>query len=55
MTGTKYKNAVISAKILAFVSNGSSLKDAINYVLGIGYYECLVEELYFELRAKAAQ
>lgn len=45
-------NEVISAKIMAYVINGSSIKDAINYVLGIGYYECLVEELYNELRAK---
>jgi len=47
-------NAVISAKIMAFVVNGASIKDAFQYVLGPGYYECMVEEIYSELRAKAA-
>ena len=46
------KNAAISARILAYVANGADLKDAIQYVLGPGYYECLVEELYQALRAK---
>lgn len=46
------KNAAISKQILCFIARGASVKDAINYVLGIGYYECLVEELYTELRAK---
>ena len=48
------KSAAISARILAYVANGSSLKEAFHYVLGPGYYDCLVEELYQELRAKAA-
>ena len=49
---TILKNAELSAKILSFVLNGSSLKDAFKHVLGEGYYDCLVEELYSELRAK---
>lgn len=47
-------NATISARILAYVANGSSIKEAFEYVLGAGYYDCLIEELYQELRAKAA-
>lgn len=46
-------NAEISARILAYVANGATLKEAFHYVLGPGYYDCLVEELYTELRAKA--
>ena len=47
-------NAVISARILAYVTNGASLKEAFQYVLGPGYFDCLVEELYQELRSEAA-
>lgn len=47
-------NAKISARILAFMANGGmSLKQAFDTVLGPGHYDCLVEELYHELRAKA--
>lgn len=46
--------AIISARILAYLSNGVGLKDAFDYVLGPGYYDCLVEELYNELKEKAA-
>lgn len=46
-------NAEISARLLAYVSNGASLKEAFGYVLGPGYYDCLIEELYTELRAKS--
>lgn len=53
MTNTKI-NAAISARILAYVTNGATLKEAFQYVLGPGYYDCLVEELYQELRAKVA-
>lgn len=47
------KNAAISAHILAYVANGATLREAINWVLGPAHYECLVEELYEGLRAKA--
>jgi len=47
-------NAVISARILAFMVNGGmSLREAFNHVLGPCQYECLVEELYHELRGEA--
>lgn len=45
-------NAAISARILAFVANGATIKEAFGYVLGPGYYDCLVEDLYNELNAK---
>ena len=44
--------AKISARILAYVANGATVKEALTYVLGAGYYDCLVEEVYAELRAK---
>lgn len=47
------KNAVISARLLAYIANGSTIREAFEYVLGPGYYDCLIEELYVELRAKA--
>ena len=47
-------NAVISARLLAYMANGATIREAFEYVLGPGYYDCLVEELYTELRAKAA-
>jgi hypothetical protein len=50
---TVQKNAAISARILAFVANGASLREAMNWVLGPAYFECLVEEVYEGLRAKA--
>lgn len=50
---SEHKNAVISARILAYISNGSTIKEAFQYVLGHGYYDCLVEELYNELRKKS--
>lgn len=41
-------NAVISARILAFVVNGGmTMQQAFNHVLGPAQYECLVEELYY--------
>lgn len=43
-------NAAISAKILSYVTSGASLKEAFQYVLGPGYFDSLVEELYQELR-----
>lgn len=46
-------NAKISARLLAFIVNGGmTIEEAFNAVLGPGYYDCLVEELYTELRAK---
>lgn len=48
-------NATISARILAFMHNGGmTVGEAINKVLGPGYYECLVHELYHELRGEVA-
>ncbi|MHB8915870.1 MAG: hypothetical protein ACYC4K_08675 [Thiobacillus sp.] len=43
------KNAAISARLLAFIQNGSTIEEAFNYVLGPGYYGCMVEELYSDL------
>lgn len=51
---TQIKNAVISARILSYVANGASIKDAFQWVLGPGYYDAMIEEFYHELRAKAA-
>ena len=47
------KIAVISARLLAYIQNGATIKEAFEYVLGPGYYDCLIDELYRELRAKA--
>ena len=55
---TKTENTVLtaatSARILAFKLDGATTKEAFDLVLGAGYYDRLVEELYTELRAKAA-
>jgi hypothetical protein len=46
-------NAVISARIVAFMVNGGmSLREAFNQVLGPCQYECLAEELYHQLRGE---
>ena len=46
-------NAKISARILAFMANGGmTLQQAIDTVLGPATYECLVTELYHELRGE---
>ena len=48
-------NAVLSARILAFMVNGGmTLPQAFNRVLGPCQYECFVHELYHELRGEAA-
>ena len=47
------QSALISARILAYLANGASMEEAFNYVLGPGYYDCMVEELYNELKEKA--
>ncbi len=46
-------NAKISGRILTYYVNGLTLKQAIDKVCGVAAYDCLVEELYHELRAKA--
>ena len=46
------KDQVISARLLAYISNGATIREAFEYVLGPGYYDCLVEEVYNELRKK---
>jgi hypothetical protein len=51
---TAEKNAFISARLLAYVNSGATLQQAFQYVFGPGWYECFVEELYTELRAKAS-
>lgn len=48
------KSAIISARLLSYVNSGATLQQAFQYVFGPGWYECLVDELYTELRAKAA-
>ena len=45
-------NAEISARLLAYIANGATIKEAFGYVLGPGYYDAMVEELYVELRNK---
>ena len=51
---TTEKNAVISARLLSYINSGATIEQAFGYVFGPGWYECLVDELYTELRAKAA-
>lgn len=46
-------NAKISGRILTYYANGLTLQQAIDKVCGVAAYECLVEELYWELREKA--
>ena len=48
------KQQQISARLMAYLANGATLKEAFEYVMGPGYYDCLVQELYDQLRAKAA-
>lgn len=48
------KNAAISARILAEVAKGKTIRDAIDTVFGAGAYERIAGELYDALRAKAA-
>ena len=47
------KNAIISAKILAHVQAGMTLRQAFDAVLGEGAYSKLAGEVYDALRAKA--
>jgi hypothetical protein len=53
MTTTE-KNAIISARLLSYINSGATIEQAFGYVFGPGWYECLIDELYTELRAKAA-
>lgn len=46
-------DAKISGRILTYYANGLTLQQAIDKVCGVAAYECLVEELYWELRKKA--
>lgn len=48
-------NAKISARILAFMANGNmTLQEAIDTVCGPATYECLVTEVYHQLRGELA-
>jgi hypothetical protein len=49
------KNAAISAQILAAISEGKTVAEAMDAVLGAGTYAKLRSELYEELRAKAGK
>lgn len=46
------KNAAISAKIIANVQAGMTLREAYDAVMGAGAYEQMAGELYQALRAK---
>lgn len=46
-------NSVISARILAAISEGVEIDEAIDAVLGEGTYRQLVSDLYDELRARS--
>lgn len=48
------KNAAISARILALMSEGQTLRQAFDAVLGEGAYTKLAGEVYDALRAKVA-
>ena len=45
------KSAIISGRILAYLAQGATMEQAFNWVLGPGYYEAMIDELYHELRA----
>jgi hypothetical protein len=46
-------NAKISARILAFMTNGNmTLQEAIDTVCGPATYECLITEVYHQLRGE---
>jgi hypothetical protein len=46
-------NAKISARILYYRAQGVPVRQAIDWVLGVGTCEALIEELYHELRGEA--
>lgn len=47
-------NATISTRIIAYMANGGmTLQQAFDKVLGPAQYECMVDELYHELRGEA--
>lgn len=45
------KNALISARIIAKVSEGMSVKDAYDFVMGSGAYAKLAGEIYDEINS----
>lgn len=45
------KNATISARIIAAMATGMTVREAIDHVLGAGTSATLVDELYKALRA----
>lgn len=45
-------NAKISARILAAIGNGATLREAFDAVLGAGSYEKMAGEIYDALRAE---
>jgi hypothetical protein len=47
------KTQEISRRIIEKVSEGMTVKDAINAVIGAGTFERLASDLYDDLRAKA--
>jgi hypothetical protein len=49
---TPEKKAAISARIIAKIGEGLSLREAINAVLGEGRYEALVSDVYHTLRGE---
>lgn len=49
------KNAAISARLLAYINNGATIKEAFEYVLGPGHYDCMIEELYIDLNKSNAK
>lgn len=46
------KTKAISARILALVAQGKSVRTAVDEVLGAGTFERVAGEVYDELRAK---
>lgn len=53
--GAATKNAAISAAILMKLAEGASMKDAVDGVLGAGWFDRIVGDLYDALRAKAGE
>ena len=45
------KNKIISARILAKVAEGMTIRQAVDFVLGAGVFEKLANEIYDTLRA----
>lgn len=45
-------NAMISQMIFSHIADGKTIREAINAVLGEGWYEVIVDEVYAELLSK---